>query len=698
MSSPHELTGETLDGRYRITKLLGEGGMGHVYEAIHVALGRKVAIKTLHPRLAYAATSRERFIREAKSASSIQHPNVVQITDFGDTPDGLVYFVMERLEGRDLGSLLREQGKLPWARAREILVQIVRALAAAHAQSVIHRDIKPGNCFLTTTGASQGQELVKLLDFGIAKVGCEAEGGEGGPRLTGTGEVFGTASYMAPEQARGEPLDARSDIYSLGVMAYEMLTGQVPFTGANAIHVITKHLSERPRPPRMLEPAILPAVEALVLRAMAREPKDRFASMGELEVALSAIPAAGERGKTIAWGSSSAPLVQAKPTVTSAPHEGSRAASSTPAVLPPSPAAVPNPEAVPLPRSRVSTESVPGPPIHSTAPGVPTPLPSAAYDPSYPSGSLYGVPMPLPSAAYDSSYPSYPSIAAPRSLPGHDVSGELGWGPASGPVLLGSSGESTRPPPGQPDQPTSPSISLRASSQTGRSARFTGPIIVETSPHRVGTPARPVQGAGWVLGAITLVSVASIGLTLMVLRDGAEAPRMDASGRAAEQAEPELGHGEPVAPPVEPPDGPATPLAAATTPEPSEASPDPTDPSDDVIELDDSVPEPSADEPIEGSPSTAAKDQKDPRHITQACVDRRARAETALTGRDWKGLLSATSMASCWPQAEQAARRGMRVQAYADLGQFDECIAAGRGVTSPQIRAAMKTCEEQRSR
>lgn len=331
--------------------------------------------------------------------------------------------------------------------------------------------------------------------------------------------------------------------------------------------------------------------------------------------------------------------------------------------------------------------------------------------------------MPLPAAAHDPSHHSHPSIAVPRPLAGHDVSGVLGPGSASGPIVLGGSGESTRPPLGQLDHPTSPSISLRAPSQTGRSARLTGPITADTSPHHLsGVAPRPVRRVAWVLGAIALVSAASIGATLMVLREDAEAPRsaassmetapssIESSSRAASDAaqapavpapDPRPAHppapvpapSEPVAPlPVPTPSEPA----AATMVEPSEASPDATDTSDiDIeVEADDPVAETSDDEPVE-DPSSA---DKRPKHATRACIDRRARAEAALAGRDFKGLLAATSKASCWALAEQAARRGMRVQAYADLGRFDECIAAGRGVTSPQIRATVKTCEEQRAR
>jgi len=287
------LIGRVIDRRYRIVRLIGEGGMGCVYEGVHEVLGRRVAIKTLKPRLAYDPKSCERFLREAKAASRIVHPNVVQILDFGDPLDGSVYFVMEYLEGEDLGERLHRQGALPWARARPILLQMVSALGAAHDAGIVHRDIKPGNCFIEAKPG--GIDEVKLLDFGIAKAAWDGEGD--GEQLTGTGEVFGTASYMSPEQARCEPLDARSDVYSLGVVAYEMLTGRVPFSGPSAIVVLAQHLREQPTPPRAIDPSIPAAVEAMVLGAMAKDRNARISSMAALEQAIRRVPEAlGEPG------------------------------------------------------------------------------------------------------------------------------------------------------------------------------------------------------------------------------------------------------------------------------------------------------------------------------------------------------------------------------------------------------------------
>ena len=220
------LSGTIVDGRYQIGGVLGTGGMGAVFEAQHLRLGRKVALKVLKPTLMHRDDYVERFKREATSASKIRHPNVVEIIDTGVLPDSTVYTVMELLVGEDLARRLKRVGRLPWPHTRWLLVQIVRALYAAHSNGIIHRDIKPANCFLI--GEIVGQEFVKVLDFGIAKLD-QLDAGE--RALTGTSEILGTPSYMAPEMARGISADARSEVYSVGVLAYRMLSGRVPFSG-----------------------------------------------------------------------------------------------------------------------------------------------------------------------------------------------------------------------------------------------------------------------------------------------------------------------------------------------------------------------------------------------------------------------------------------------------------------------------------
>ena len=219
--APELDVGSEVDGRYRIIELIGEGGMGKVYLAEHVEIGKRVALKVLHPSYSRMPDLVERFRREARAASKIGHPNIVDVTDFGATADGSVYFVMEYLEGVELGSVIEREGALDVARALRITGQICRALSAAHREGIIHRDLKPENIFLITRDGEA--DVVKVLDFGIAKT-TEAEAARE-RRLTSPGMAMGTPEYMAPEQAAGRPADARTDIYSLGAIMYEMVTG-----------------------------------------------------------------------------------------------------------------------------------------------------------------------------------------------------------------------------------------------------------------------------------------------------------------------------------------------------------------------------------------------------------------------------------------------------------------------------------------
>lgn len=275
-----DLIGSVLSDRYRIVGIVGDGGMGRVYAAEHVTLRRKLAIKVLKPELAQHEANVERFLQEARAASMIAHPNVVDILDFGQIPGGPVFFAMEFLEGEDLSELLRRLGRLPWPRVQPILLQVVRGLAAAHQCGVIHRDMKPANIFLVQRGDAIDQ--VKLLDFGIAKVTLRDRPG----RLTGEGSVFGTARYMSPEQAAGLPVDARSDVYAVGILAYEMLSGRVPFDSDNFMRVATQHMNDPVPPLRSMQPDVDPIVDSLVMRALAKGLEDRYPSMAELEAAI----------------------------------------------------------------------------------------------------------------------------------------------------------------------------------------------------------------------------------------------------------------------------------------------------------------------------------------------------------------------------------------------------------------------------
>ena len=285
-----DLTGLVLDGRYELVRRLGVGGMGSVYEARHVRIAKSVAVKVLHREFAYKESFRRRFLREAQAASLIRHKNVVAIHDFGDHED-VAYIVMDLLEGRDLHALVHERAPLPWAQARGILLQVAAALGAAHDCGVFHRDVKPANVFVSDD--PHDGVVVKVLDFGIARASTMETTQPTDEAATGSSRVFGTPTYMAPEIAFGEPADGRADLYSLGVVAYRMLTGQLPFDGDVPYLVISRHANEPPAALRSLEPSIPRGVEQVVLKALAKRPGDRFQSMASFARALAAIDEAG---------------------------------------------------------------------------------------------------------------------------------------------------------------------------------------------------------------------------------------------------------------------------------------------------------------------------------------------------------------------------------------------------------------------
>jgi serine/threonine-protein kinase len=278
------LVGQVLAGSYEVTRLLGEGGMGRVYEARHTRLsGKRFAVKLLHPDLARQPEVVTRFQREAEAASGISHINVVGVHDVNSTPEGQPYIVAELLKGEELGEYIERLGKVPMSDAVRIARQVCRALAAAHAQGIVHRDVKPENVFLTGDIARLDDATVKVIDFGISKVA-----NAGGESLTKTGMVMGTPDYMAPEQARGDKVDSRADIYAVGAILYRALTGRKPFEGLDPMATLTAVLTTEPTRPSALEPGIPLALELVVQRAMAKSPKDRYQTMEELEHELAA--------------------------------------------------------------------------------------------------------------------------------------------------------------------------------------------------------------------------------------------------------------------------------------------------------------------------------------------------------------------------------------------------------------------------
>lgn len=276
-AKPDVFIGTTLDNKYRIEEMIGEGGMGKVYRATHVHMDHTLAIKLLHPHLSSDHTAVERFRREARSAAQIHHPNAVVVTDFGVTLEkGVAYLVMEFLKGVDLRKRIEQQKQLDYDEMLLIVEQTCSALDAAHAKGIIHRDLKPDNIWLVEP--EKNTKHVKVLDFGIAKLQSTTEM----IKLTQQGMIVGTPHYMSPEQCRGEELDVRSDIYSLGVIIYEMLTGRVPFQAPTPVGVVIKHAIERPSPPHELRKDIPPRLESVVLRALEKGREGRQETAGQL--------------------------------------------------------------------------------------------------------------------------------------------------------------------------------------------------------------------------------------------------------------------------------------------------------------------------------------------------------------------------------------------------------------------------------
>jgi serine/threonine-protein kinase len=275
--SARELAPDTVvDQRYSIISRIGAGGMAEVYCAEDLQLGRRVALKLLNPRFAADPDFVERFRREARNAAGLQHPNVVGIYDRGEW-NGTYYIAMEYLEGRSLKEILAQGGPLEPARAIAIVIQVLRASRFAHQRGVIHRDIKPHNVIVDAEGRA------KVTDFGIARKGVSD--------ITETGSIMGTAQYLSPEQAQGHAVSAQSDLYSIGIMLYELLTGRVPFVGDSAVTIALKQVSEAPVPPSAYNPAVPQDLDAVVLRALEKDPEDRFADADEFIGALEQVRA-----------------------------------------------------------------------------------------------------------------------------------------------------------------------------------------------------------------------------------------------------------------------------------------------------------------------------------------------------------------------------------------------------------------------
>jgi serine/threonine protein kinase len=346
--NPDILIGRTIEGKYRIDAKIGAGGMGAVYQAHRLLIGDDVALKILHPEHVSQPDATERFRREAQAAARLKHPNAVSIYDFGVTNDGLVYLVMELIEGQSLREIIKQQGPLTQSAAAEVISQVCAALDEAHRQHIVHRDLKPDN--IVVKPMLNGLR-VKVLDFGIAKLRDLAAS-----NLTQTGSVMGTPHYMSPEQCLGEELDSRSDIYSLGIVLYEMLAGVVPFNSPMSTAVVVQHVNQAPPPLRTINLSISPAVEAVVMHALAKQrqerPQSATALAEELRTAVSPTPSFATQQPTSTPTfatqapsfSNSQPTVQAPTVVLRTPVSGSSTAyGASTSPLPPAYSTQPRP-------------------------------------------------------------------------------------------------------------------------------------------------------------------------------------------------------------------------------------------------------------------------------------------------------------------------------------------------------------------
>jgi serine/threonine-protein kinase len=489
--------GTTLDGKYRLESALGQGGMGTIYRATHLMLDKPVALKLIKADLVTSPDVVRRFQREARAASNLNHPHIAAAYDLGQTPDGTLYIAMELVNGPSLKDVIRSTGPLDAARIGRILRQVASALSVAHKHGIIHRDLKPHNIMLAT--APGEAEVAKLLDFGIAKTFDDAA-----TQLTATGFVLGTPQYMSPEQAAGRPIDGRSDLYSLGIILFEMLVGEVPFNDPSTPAVLVKHLTEPAPAPSLRRPdlQIPPGLEAIALRCLEKDPAARYQTADEFALALA--QALGDPGPAVL-------PTELAPTVVMTPPGAPTAAAPLPPTMitPPAAAASPGQKT-----GQVFSPVAPvAPTVAATAAG-PVPVAptiaatAAGHAPVAPTVAATAASAPTPSTAAASSSPAASPLSRNVLIVGAAIvlllvggayvtmSGMLGGGASSAPPDAPLAA-ADNPPPATPPAPSGGgSEPTGGGSDTTAAGQGAGTASPPAPPSNVPPPASGGQSSG----------------------------------------------------------------------------------------------------------------------------------------------------------------------------------------------------------